>query len=120
MCENFLICNDYDFMEIDINCNKTYTLNKILKKTIKRIGKNHFYNWDIFNKNCKNFVKEILTTIHCFTEKEYNFISNDRLLSFLSLLKAYKPHKITVHIFKYMLLVFNCIEKYILDNNIFY
>jgi len=116
LSENFMIINKDEFMEIQINSkkNKTHTLNKILKKTKKRMGIDKFFNWKIFENNCQQFCKEILITLGEANKTNSNFILRNKKLT------SYQPSHFSIHIMNCIRIIMNFIEKYIFDNNIFY
>ena len=114
ICETFLINKSHDFKRVPISKNKI-TLNKILKLTQKRIGTHKFFNWNAYKNNCQEFIKEILITLNSCNSEYKDFILKDKIVR-----DHYKPSDFTVHIVNCMFIVINFIEKYILDNNIFY
>jgi len=114
ICETFLIHKLYDFKRVNIPKNKT-TLNKTLKKTQKRLGNKKYFNWDTHKNNCKEFVKEILITLNENVDKYNNFIFRDKNFQ-----KYYSPTDLTIYLINSVIAMSNFIEKYLLDNNIFY
>lgn len=115
ICETFLINKIYDLKKVSFKKNK-FTLNKILKTTQKRIGNNKFFNWNLSKNNCQEFTKEILITLNKNMEKYEDFIFSDKII------KKYftEPSDFTLHIINCLFIIINFIEKYLLDNNIFY
>lgn len=114
ICENFLINKTYEFKTINIPKNK-FTLKKILKQTQKRIGNHKYFNWNIYKNNCQEFTKEILITINKYSEEYNNFIFSGKIIK-----HYYSPSDFTLHIINCLFIIVNFIEKYVLDNNIFY
>lgn len=113
ICENFFINSKLDIKTIDLK-NNNYTLNYILKTTIKRIGNERFFNWQVFKNNCYKFTKEILITM-----KKYNK-TNKKYLFCNETMKLIKFTDFTFHVGNCLILICNICEKYINDNNIFY
>jgi len=114
ICETFLINKSDDYKRVPISKNK-FTLNKILKATQQRIGAHKFYNWHIYKNNCQKFTKEILITLNKSTQEYNEFINKDKIM-----LDHYDPSDFTLHIVNCLFIIINFIEKYLLDNNIFY
>ena len=114
ICETFLIHKTYDFKRINIPPTKI-TLNKVLKKTQKRIGNKKYFNWDTHKNNCQEFVKEILITLNENIDKYNNFIFQDK-----NIYKYYSPTDLTIYLINCIITISNFFEKYIIDNNIFY
>lgn len=112
--ETFLLHNAYEFKQINIQKNK-FTLNKILNPTLKRMGIHKYFNWNIYKNNCQEFTKEILITLNKYSKKSKNFIFRDKIIH-----KYYSPTDFTLHILNCVLILLNFIEKYLIDNNIFY
>jgi hypothetical protein len=73
ICENIIINKNKEMKTI---CVKNITLNEILNKTQSRIGVKKYFNWNIYDNNCKIFIKEILKTIRKYTKIHKNFIDN--------------------------------------------
>jgi hypothetical protein len=116
ICESFLMNKSYDFKKIVTSKNK-FTLNKILKKTQKRVGIHKFFNWNVYENNCQEFTKEILITLKKYNEKEQvlkDFIFRNKIKQF------YSPSDLTVYTINCIFIIVNFFEKYIFDNNIFY
>ena len=114
ICETFLVHKNYEFKRINIKKNK-FTLNKILTTTQKRIGNHKYFNWNIYKNNCQEFTKEILATLNKKSKKYDKFILSDKIIQ-----KYYSPSDFTLHIINCLFIIINFIEKYLLDNNIFY
>lgn len=110
MYDTFYIDSLADYMEIYVKPNKKYTLNTILNKTRERIGDTKFYNWDYFNNNCQQFVKEILISMKCFKKNTAKFIIRDMII------KCYKLSDFSDYVLNCLVLFYNFIDKYIIDN----
>jgi hypothetical protein len=106
LCETFLLNKIYDFQQVRLKNNKLTTLNKILKKTQKRMGTNAFFNWNLYQNNCQEFSKEILLTIHQYTEEHKEFIFRDKIM------KLYNPSEFTLHIVNCLFIIINFVEKF--------
>jgi hypothetical protein len=113
ICETFIINKLYDFKIIPLDKKKP-TLNTLLKETKNRIGNHAFFNWNICKNNCQEFIKEILVTLNKYNDDYKEFIFRDKII------KLYEPSDFTLHIINCVFIIINFIEKYILDNNIFY
>ena len=59
--EKIIINNNNSIINIKPKYKKT--LKNILDSTMIRMGIDKFYNWDMFNNNCQNFIKELLKTV---------------------------------------------------------
>jgi len=114
ICESFLINKSYEFKCINMTKTK-FTLKKVLSKTQKRIGNQKYFNWNIHKNNCQEFTKEILVTLNKYSQEYTNFIFRDKIIQ-----KYYSPSDFTLHIINCIFVIINFIEKYLLDNNIFY
>lgn len=112
--ETFLLHKNYEFKRINVTKNK-FTLNKILTTTQKRIGNHKYFNWNIYKNNCQEFTKEILITLNKNSKIYDKFIFSDKIIQ-----KYYSPSDFTLHIINCLFIIINFIEKYLLDNNIFY
>ena len=114
ICESFLINKSYDFKCINMTKSK-FTLKKVLNKTQKRIGNQKYFNWNLHKNNCQEFTKEILVTLNKYNEEYTNFIFSDKIIQ-----KYYSPSDLSLYIINCVFIIINFIEKYLLDNNIFY
>lgn len=110
--ENFFINNTQEVKEINVR-NKNYTINNILNTTQKRLGNEKYFNWHLYKNNCQEFTKEILKTISKYTKSNKEFIFRDKLF------KIIIPSEFTLHIGNCLCVIYNIIEKYIYDSNIF-
>lgn len=113
ICETFLLHKTYEFKRINIK--KKFTLNKILTTTQTRIGNHKYFNWNIYKNNCQSFTKEILLTLNKYSNECKQFILRDKIIQ-----KYYSPSDFTLHIINCLVIIINFIEKYLLDNNIFF
>jgi hypothetical protein len=109
---DFNINNMQEYKQIHVK--QCHTLNSILTHTLERIGNSTFFNWNIYKNNCLDFSREILTTIHKLNKTNKQFISCDKILEPLN------PSEFTLHMVNCLNVIFNIIQKYIYDNNIFY
>ena len=114
ICESFLINKSYDFKCINMTKSK-FTLKKVLNKTQQRIGNQKYFNWNLHKNNCQEFTKEILVTLNKYNEEYTNFIFSDKIIQ-----KYYSPSDLSLYIVNCVFIIINFIEKYLLDNNIFY
>lgn len=58
-----------------------WTIGKILNLTKDRIGNKNFFNWNICETNCQNFVKEILNTLNLSDKKNKDFLIREDFFS---------------------------------------
>lgn len=78
--ETFFIYENKNMEKISIQ-NKNVTLEKLLSTTKQRMGKEHFFNWNVnYKKNCQTFGIEIIATLNpsykcLFQQKEMNQIN---------------------------------------------
>ena len=118
LTDNFVFNHLQDVKQIKIN-NKnkikktTYTLKCILEKTQNRIGPERFFNWNLCKNNCHEFTKEVLVTLGKLTNEHKEYIQRDKMIYII------KPSEFTLHLVNSICIVYNIIEKYILDNNYF-
>lgn len=116
LTDNFVFNHLQDIKQIKIN-NKnkktTYTLKCILDKTQSRIGPERFFNWNLCKNNCHEFTKEVLVTLGKLTNATQEYIQRDKMIHII------KPSEFTLHLVNSICIVYNIIEKYILDNNYF-
>ena len=91
--DHFTIYSKQALREIDIyKTGKKYTLEKILKKTKKRVGEKVFFNWEFYNNTCQTFVKEILKTIGKYDSEYISFCMQDSLMNHIA------PSTFSLHI----------------------
>jgi hypothetical protein len=112
ICENFLISGSQEIKRLNIKKN-TYTINAILNKTQQRLGNKTFFNWHLYKNNCQEFTKEILKTLGKYNKIHKDFIFRDKLFNIII------PSDFTLHVGNCLFVIYNIIEKYIFDNNIF-
>lgn len=108
---NFLIHPKYNLLKLKNIKNEGYTLNGILNKVQKKMGRKKFFNWNLVTNNCVKFSKEILIVLNQNTLKNKKYIKRDMFV------KIYNPSDISVHILNCLFIIRNYIEKYILDIN---
>ena len=65
--ENFSLYKKNNLYKIKLK-NKT-TINKIINKTIERIGSDLFFKWSMCNNNCQTLMKELLITTDSYEER---------------------------------------------------
>ena len=112
ICENFFIHEFLDVKNIHIS-KENYTINDILNKTLKRVGSNRFFNWNLYKNNCQKFTKDILITIKKYNSKNKEFIFRDKLFNIII------PSEFTLHVINCLCIIYNICEKYIYDRNDF-
>ena len=71
--DKFYIYNNYEIKKLHIKKNR-HTLNSILQEAQKNMGAEKFFNWNLFNNNCSNLIKEILIILGNNTKKNTQFI----------------------------------------------
>jgi hypothetical protein len=116
ICENFFMHSFLDIKTIPIPISKEkekdkYTMNQILNKTLKRVGSNKFFNWNLYKNNCQEFTKEILITMKKYNVKNKEFIFRDKLFNILI------PSEFTLHVINCLCIIYNICEKYVYDRN---
>jgi hypothetical protein len=112
LSDNFLVHSTQETIVFNIK-KKDLTLNHILQKTCDRIGNERFFNWNLYKNNCQEFTKEILDSIGIYTNKSKEFIFRDKMF------KLIVPSEITLHIGNCFCVIYNIIQKYIYDNDLF-
>lgn len=106
--DNFMIHQQDEMIPLKIKSNNILnTLDSILDKTRSRIGDMKFFNWNLFENNCQSFTKEILITLHKYTNKYKQFVKKDKII------KLYKPSDFALHLFHFSVIILNFIEKYL-------
>lgn len=119
ICENFIINQLFETKLLQLkqkNCKNDknrYTLKSILKSTQERIGNEKFFNWHICKNNCQEFIKEVLITINKYSKSNKEFIFRNKIMKHIT------QSEFTLHICNCLCVIYNIIEKYIYDNNIF-
>lgn len=116
--DNFYINNSQENKIIKINKKHKLTINAILQSTQERVGIEKYFNWHIYKNNCKEFIKEILITINSYKKEHDTFIFGN--IGIDKLINIIVPTEFSTHIVNSLVNINNIIEKYILDNNIFY
>ena len=78
MTENDSRCSmkNVDCIELEYPAN-SITLNELVRKPLERIGKDMYFVYDPFKKNCQIFVSDILKTFNLLSKKAYDFIYQD-------------------------------------------
>jgi len=66
--DNFKINSYKKIKNVSIHKNK-YTLNEMLDITKKNMGEKNFFNWELKNNNCEDFVKNLIKSIQKKTKK---------------------------------------------------
>ena len=121
LTDNFVFSHLQDVKQIKIKDRTTkdrtkktnYTLKYILDKTQSRIGPERFFNWNLCKNNCHEFTKEILITLRKLTKANKEYIQRDKMIYIIN------PSEFTLHLVNSVCIVYNIVEKYILDNNYF-
>lgn len=72
----YKVSSDTEVLKVPLD-DKKFTLNMMLDETRKRIGDNMFYLYDPFKFNCQVFIKDLLSTMGLYGEKEKNFLFQD-------------------------------------------
>uniref|UniRef100_A0A6C0IRZ4 Uncharacterized protein n=1 Tax=viral metagenome TaxID=1070528 RepID=A0A6C0IRZ4_9ZZZZ len=121
--ENFFISKTQETLAISLNKTTTHcnikkkkikiTLNQLLDKTRNRIGSKAFFNWNIYKNNCQEFTKELLVTLNKMDSNIKEFIYRDKIIQF------YNPSEFTLHIINCLCAVYNILEKYVFDSELF-
>jgi hypothetical protein len=117
--ETFLMHKTNEVKKMRVPTDKL-TLNKLLKKTKKRIGNNKFFNWDIHKNNCQTFTNEILKSIY---DCETNYSSKNHHSEFIfrdKLLNLFQFSDFSLYVVNSFCIIIKFVETYILDHNIFY
>ena len=78
MTENDSRCSmkNVDCIELEYPAN-SITLNELVRKPLERIGKDMYFVYDPFKKNCQIFVSDILKTFNLYSKKAKEFIYQD-------------------------------------------
>ena len=78
MTENDSRCSlkNVECIELEYPSN-SITLNELVRKPLERIGKDMYFVYDPFKKNCQIFVSDILKTFNLLSKKAYDFIYQD-------------------------------------------
>ena len=106
--ENFLITENEEMKQIHFN-NKQLTINQILNQTQLRMGDLKYFNWNLYQNNCQEFIKEILITIEQYSTSNHEFIFHDKLTKLLL------PSDFIIHICNCVVIIYNMLEKYCLN-----
>lgn len=110
--DNFLINSQQEIKELHLK-KKKYTINEILCKTQDRLGNEKYFNWHLYKNNCQEYTKEILKTIGKYTLENKEYIFRDKLMNIII------PSDFTLHIGNCLFILYNIVEKYIYDNDMF-
>jgi hypothetical protein len=90
---------------------KNITLNSILEKTKQRVGIHYFYNWKIYNNNCKRFVIDILKTINKYTKTNQQFIYGSNNKCDNQVINVIAPTDFSLHIINSCVNIYNIFEN---------
>lgn len=80
LLDNFNIFSNTEYMSLNVE--KPITLNEVVTKTKKIMGKKNFFSWNMLN-NCQNFSLNILKTLHLSSNEANNFLNQKHLRSHL-------------------------------------
>lgn len=106
--ERFIINETFEMKRIKLK--KKCKLNEILLETTNRMGEYEYFNWNIYENNCQEFTKEILTTLNVYNEKYEKFIMKDKIIK-----KYFSPTDLMLHIINCSAIIMNFIETYFID-----
>ena len=78
MTENDMRCSKKNTECIELEYpTDSITLDDFMKKPLERIGKEKYFIYDPFEKNCQIFLRDILTTFGLYTKKVDDFVYQD-------------------------------------------
>lgn len=113
--EVFLMNTNYDILPLSFkkkkNADGKHTLNKIIKDTISRIGTRNFFNWDLVNNNCQQFIVEFLDTSGKLTNNTKEFVNRNIMLYKV----CSSPTDFSIKLINSCVLLNNICEKYIFN-----
>lgn len=123
--DNFLAHADQDTMLVRLpwpyphkkaaKANKTnkpvqaWTLNRLLRRTERRMGSGLFFNWHLYTNNCQEFTLELLKTLGQHTEAHQAFVKRNQLMRLIV------PSEFTLHVAQTLCVLYNVLEKYVYD-----
>lgn len=67
-----------EMLKINLKKDKIFTINELLDNTKERIGTKHFFNWNLYNNNCQQFISEILISMGK-TNSKYNEFNSQQI-----------------------------------------
>lgn len=113
MNDNFILTQGMEVKEVELKKEKKMCLEDFLEETRNRMGNKKFFNWHVFENNCQEFTKQLLLTAECYNDCHINFIFNDELM------KLSQPSEFFYCIFNCLCIVYNLLEKYIFEIDLF-
>lgn len=92
-----------EMLKVNLKKDKIFTINQLLDITKERIGTEHFFNWNLYNNNCQQFIAEILVSMGKINPKYDEFNSQPKMYEAIkiSVPVMYMLNSIT-NIFSYM------------------
>lgn len=88
---NHLRYEEQDVMKIKFSKKKKVTINQILEITKKRLGKEKYFNWHLYNNNCLRFSEELLISLNKKNRKHIKFIYKNDFLDKITI-SDFKQH----------------------------
>ena len=85
---------------------KNLTINSLLEKTKKRLGKIKYFNWHIYKNNCQCFAEEVLISLNKKRKKYMKFIYQNDFVN------TYKTSDLKLHILNCGINLFNILEDF--------
>jgi hypothetical protein len=97
------INNPFNILQIRGIKKHKYTLKNVLTQTNQRIGNKTFFNWNLQNQNCYEFVKELLITMNKSSKITEAFLSYKKALD-NCILSDFTLHKIYISMWLYSII----------------
>lgn len=113
MNDNFILTQGMEVKEVELKKEKKMCLEYFLEETRNRMGNEKFFNWHVFENNCQEFTKQLLLTAECYDDCHINFIFNDELM------KLSQPSEFFYCMFNCLCIIYNFLEKYIFEIDLF-
>lgn len=107
--DNFTMDSKQEYVKISLPKQKYLCLNNIILKTMKHIGEEKFFNWNLFSNNCQMFTKHLLESNNLYKSKFDEFIFRDKSLA------AITPSEFTKHITHCLCFGYNFIERMLMN-----
>lgn len=113
--DNFILTQGMKVEEVELKKEKEKKiyLKDFLEETRNRIGNEKFFNWNIFENNCQEFTKECIVTLGKYDDYYKKIIYCDKMLELM------KPTDFIYHIFNFSCIIYNFLEKYIFEIDLF-
>jgi hypothetical protein len=113
MNDNFILTQGMEMEEVELNKEKKIYLEEFLEETRNRMGDEKFFNWNVFKNNCQEFTKELMITTGKYDDYYKNIICTNKIFGLV------QPSEFVYCMFNFLFIIYNFLEKYIFELDLF-